>query len=193
MKTHLLILLVVCQGPLACSPAKPTERSPLPTNEAHSERTLVDSAVIGDTDRKEIFDAILNHALTDPDLESFRHPYGTPGDRKFALVSNDSYGVPWPNWYVPTVNNFRSVRVLEGAAQDYSQPRLLGIRLDKFDLSDRPKTDPIRIPDGQIVITVMNAGGAGGKKYSIGGCSVYYDTKRTDDKWAIEYQGAEDP
>lgn len=147
---------------------------------------------LSNADRKAIFDAIIVHVLNDSTLSHTREFYGTKGDRNFALVSNGMYGIPWPDWYTPSVENFDSTRFDEGSSVDHSRPRLLGIRLDKFDLQDNRKDEISHLFEGQIHITLLNAGGNGGDVTHIGGCSVYYNAKRDGDKWRVEFVGALD-
>lgn len=193
MKSRLMLLFLFCHGLMACSRANPSGSAPTLTNGASSDPPADANISMLDVDRKAIFDALLVHVLTDPVLEHFREFYGTPQDRRFAIVSNGSYGIPWPAWYIPSVDNFESVRVLEGSTAEAGQPRLVGIRLDKFNLDDKPEADHLVLPDGQIEITILNAGGSGDGLQTIGGCSVYYDAKRSDGKWTVKFKGAFDP
>ena len=191
MKTSLVVLLLSCNAPMACSRAIPSKTATPQTSVASSEQPAVADQAVLDPDRRAIFDALLEHVLTDPNLESFRKFYGTPGDRKFALVSDKGYGISWPDWYVPSVDNFESVQIDEGSAAGPERPRRLGTRLEKFNLDH--KSEHFALIDGQIEVTIFNAGGSGGELPPIGGCSVYFDAKRTANKWAVECKGALDP
>ena len=191
MKTKLMVLLLSCNAPMACSRAIPSKPATPQTSVASSDHPAVADQAVHDPDRRAIFDALLEHVLSDSSLQSSREFYGTPGDRKFALVSDKGYGISWPDWYVPSVDNFESVQIGEGSAAEPERPRLLGIRLDKFNLDH--KSEHFALIDGQIEVTIFNAGGSGGELPPIGGCSVYFDAKRTANKWAVEYKGALDP
>jgi len=63
--------------------------------------------------------------------------------------------------------------------------------LDKFNLDH--EAERFTVLDGQIEVTLLNAGGTGGDLPRMGGCSVYFDAKRTADEWAVECKGADDP
>jgi len=144
-------------------------------------------------DQRAIFDALLHDVLTDPDFKDSREFYGTAGDQQFALVCNENSGVLWPEWYIPSVEGFESSRVIEGAPTDDSRPRLLGIRLDKFNVGEEPNDDGYRLLDGQIQITLLNAGGTGGDSIRTGGCNVFYDANYDRGKWIVQCKGSIDP
>ncbi len=135
-----------------------------------------------------ILDAAIRHTLTDPGLQDSREFYGTRGDKKVALVLfNDR--MSWPDWYRPAVDGYDLTRVDGDMNVDPGSPRLLGIRLDKFNLTEKAN----QLFDGQIEIVMFNAGGDGGGESVIGGCTVYYGVKRDGDKWAVECNGWLDP
>lgn len=198
MRWSLTVVLAACCSFIACSRAKPPT-SAVPQADAPTADLLADP-IVHDPKRKAIFDAVLHHALTDPRLADSRNFYGTPGDRKFALVTNTHYGVPWPDWYIPAVEDFECTRALEGSVTDAMQPRLLGIRLNKFNTDDRTGADTedqaeaelFSLPDGEIAITLLNAGGNAGGVAIRGGCTVYYDVERDGDEWIVKYIGAID-
>jgi len=133
------------------------------------------------SDKEQVLDAIVRHVLESDFLKDLRADYGTPGDKRVALVANTDNGVPWPKDYQPAaLKGYEVLRVAEiGGAAD--QPRMLGIRIDKLDLSQK-ETELFREP---IVISVMNAGGRKNGDTSLG-CSVYYIPARKADGWLVE-------
>ncbi len=153
-------------------------------------------------DARLILEQVLNDLLTNPDLKSAREFYGTPGDKTVALVKEST--VAWPKnwhprvpgyevqyrseatpvtdlvyWYMPMgpwiVGYFHSV-----------QPRLLGVHLDKLNLS------PDRDYDDQISVCLFNIGGYANGDAG-GGCIVYYTITRRDGTWVAEYESSFDP
>ena len=66
--------------------------------------------------------------------------------------------------------------------------RVLGIRLDKFDLKQKKRV----MFDSAIEICLFNAGGSANGDVT-GGCSVYYNPKQVSGKWAVEFEGLRDP
>ena len=192
MRTSLVLVVVACCVMSACSRPKPEKQQANASSLDLSGETR-DTSSRANADRRAIFDALLAHVLMEPKLKDSRESYGTPGDRRFGLVSNSDYGVPWPDWYIPSVENFQSTRVSEGVPIDESQPRLLGVRLDKFNLDDEVAEDDFRMLEGQIQITLLNAGGTGGGPIQMGGCIIYYDAQRHGDRWTVRCNGLLDP
>jgi hypothetical protein len=141
------------------------------------------------TDKELILDAILEDLVLAPEYEKTGHGYGTPGDKQFALVSNDSCGVAWPRDYQPSIPGYAVRRFKEGIDErDSNTNRLLGIRIDKFDLNQKEHG----MLDAPIVVTIMNVGGCknGG---ILGGCFIYYVPERVGDKWTVACVGSLDP
>jgi hypothetical protein len=127
-----------------------------------------------DAELRSIFDQIVSIVLTSPDLKDSREFYGTADDTRCALVSNQQYGMPWPEWYAPEVNGITFVRADEGTVVQPSNRRLLGIRIDKLELHVRPKEDDFTLFDGPVQITLLNAGGDPEGVIVMGGASVYF-------------------
>jgi hypothetical protein len=69
-----------------------------------------------------------------------------------------------------------------------SQRRVLGVRLDKFDL----KQKKAELFDTPIKVSLLNAGGTANGAV-IGGCTVYYVPKRGGKHWIVEYTATFDP
>jgi hypothetical protein len=167
-------------------PAPVAEHLPAPSVNGIEARTA--ESPVTDGDRRAIFDALLYDAVTDPTLKHLRDFYGAPGGKRIALVLN-SDGFSWPDWYRPGLDGYEVVRVVEGTNADPASPRLLGFRLDKFNLGEKRN----QVLNGQIRIVMLNAGGDSGGATVIGGCDVFYDAKRDGDKWTVESNGALDP
>jgi hypothetical protein len=133
---------------------------------------------------REILQAIVTSVLTDPDLKSTREFYGTARDKTFALVDEGNLG--WPKEFRPETHGYKLVQVQHDPF--VSQRRVLGIRIDKFDLIQK-KVDPM---DAPIEVCLFNAGGNANGGV-IGGCSVYYVPKRVGKHWTAECTGWFDP
>jgi hypothetical protein len=61
------------------------------------------------------------------------------------------------------------------------------VDLRSFDLN------PALAKDKQIHLCLFNIGGSGGDAMPIGGCDVWYSVKKANEKWVVEYVGADDP
>ena len=142
-----------------------------------------------DAELRSILDQIVSVILTSPDLKHSREFYGTADDTRCALVSNQHYGMPWPEWYAPEVNGTTFVRADEGTAVEPSNRRLLGIRIDKLELHDRTKVDDLALFDGPVQITLLNAGGDPEGAIIMGGASVYFHIEWKDGKPKLVYTG----
>jgi hypothetical protein len=143
------------------------------------------------SDKDELLRAMVHDVITNPALQHTREVYGTPGDRKLALVSNSKCGIPWPTNFNPQVDGYQVVTVLEDDKnRDWSGPHILGIRIDRLDFAgerQRPNS-----PGAPLQITVLNAGGVGTQAV-MGGCVVYYNPKKHNAKWSVEFACASDP
>src|SRR5262249_23010341 len=114
---------------------------------------------------KQVLQAIVTDVLTNPDLKRFRTPYGTAKDKTLTLVDDEKLG--WPTEFKPETHGYRLVEVRPDPFGN--QNRVLGIRLDKFDL----KQKKVALFDTPIVVCLVNAGGTANGSI-IGGCTVYY-------------------
>jgi hypothetical protein len=96
----------------------------------------------------------------------------------------------WPAKYKPVLPGFAVLRVDEGAKQDWSQPPLLGVRLDKYAKTAKKQSV---LFDGPIQVTMVNAGGSSDGAMTIGGCLVYYEPIKVDGQWTVKCKGILDP
>jgi hypothetical protein len=133
---------------------------------------------------KEVLQAIVTDVLTDPGLKSTRAFYGTEKDKTVTLVDNEKLG--WPRKFQPETHSYKLVEVHKDPFLDGR--RVLGIRLDKFELKDGT-TGPF---DASIEVCVFNAGGRANGAV-IGGCSVSYRPKRVGKHWTVEQIRIFDP
>jgi hypothetical protein len=138
-------------------------------------------------DNELVLDAILALVLHDEAFKGEREFYGTLGDKQLALVTYSNYGVPWPANYQPAIEGYSVQRVTDpkGGAD---KTRLLGVRIDKFDLDQKESG----FRNSPIEICILNAGGSKNGAV-IGGCSVYCTAKRDGVKWVIEVDEIRDP
>jgi hypothetical protein len=148
----------------------------------------------------QILDAILLDVLTNPSIADTRKFYGTPGSKQVALVSDTAYGVPWPENYHPSVDQFTFCRVSERECSKLelllktfdapdimwdlvNTPRLLGVRIDKYDLAHKQ----VGLFEMPVQVTIMNAGGSKNGAVA-GGCTLYYTPERQGDNWVCEVE-----
>jgi hypothetical protein len=135
-------------------------------------------------DTKQILQSIVKDALTNPELESTRAFYGTPEDRAFSLGDSDKLG--WPKGFEPEVKGYKRVSVRRDPFKDGR--RVLGIRLDKFNLKEKA-TDPRSSP---IEVCLYNAGGSANGEV-IGSCTAYYSVRRVGKRWTVSLDAIIDP
>jgi hypothetical protein len=135
-------------------------------------------------DTKEILQAVLTDVLISPKLKNTRDVYGTPKDRTLALVPGEK--LAWPKEFNPGTHGLRLVTT---PADPFDHPRrILGIRLDRFDL-DPKKLDAQK---ASIEITILNAGG-GANGNVIGACCITYVPRRVGHRWVVERLDVFDP
>jgi hypothetical protein len=130
-----------------------------------------------------ILRSVVKDALTNPDLEYLRESFGTPKDKTFTLIDGDKLG--WPKKFHPDRPGFKLVEVKLDPFVD--QNRVLGIRLDRFDLKqkDGPHVDE------PIMVCLFNAGGHANGHGADNGGFVYYKPKRVGHHWTVQFCGAE--
>ena len=126
-------------------------------------------------------------------MKHSREFYGGGDDTRCALVTNASYGIPWPEWYTPRIDAIAFVRAKEGEAIEPSNRRLLGIRIDKFDLSSTTNEDAVPLFSGSIQITLLNAGGDPEGVIVQGGASVYFRIEWENGEPQLVFTGLLDP
>jgi len=130
---------------------------------------------------KDILQAVITDVLTNPNLKNERQFYGTATDKTVALVDQEKLG--WPKGFRPDTHGYKLV---EAPEDPFANPRrVLGIRLDKFDLKQR-KSDLFDTP---ITVCLFNAGGTANGAVT-NGCFVYYLPNRVGKRWTVEYAGA---
>lgn len=109
-------------------------------------------------------------------MKESREFYGTAKDKTLALV--DGHTVGWPKDFQPATHGYRIVQ-----PDSFTPRRVLGMRLDKFDLKQQKPP---------IEVSIVNAGGSANGGV-IGGCSVYFVPKRVGNRWTVEFNGLIDP
>ena len=130
-------------------------------------------------DVDQILQAVITDLLTDSDLEFSRKFYGTEKDKIVTLVDGDKIG--WPKGFEAKMHGYKLVQPDPFG----NQRRILGIRIDKFDLNQIKREHPIEV-------SLFNAGGSANGAV-IGGCLVYYSPKRMGNRWVVECLGLLDP
>src|SRR5262249_41385492 len=126
-------------------------KSELPTEEV--EAPVVPKKRLPDDGKTtEILQAIVEHVLTDPEMQNNREVYGTPKDRTFSLVDREALG--WPAKFVPKTHGHRLV---VGPERPFENRRL-GIVLERFEPGQK-EAKSLSLHDAPIVVQVFNAGG----------------------------------
>lgn len=170
---------------------KPTPPGdPAPADALAPSNEVADFDSLSPEERNQILDAILRDILKHPRHEHIREFYGSQLDR-VVLVTNPDYGIPWPEAYHPRLSGWNVTQAVEGTGIDTQLPRRLGVRIDRFALRNS-SSEPSLFANAPIAVTMMNAGGTSNGEV-IGGCLVYFDIKRVDGVWHVEFAGAEDP
>lgn len=119
----------------------------------------------------EVLPVIVADILKNPRLQSTRDFYGTPGDKRFALVNSDAW--TWPKELkVDTPDRQLTPAKREGN-------RVLGIRSDGYQEPSKTNAKP------SFTITLLNAGGNANGAV-IGGCTIRYAARQLEKGWAVE-------
>lgn len=104
-------------------------------------------------DRATIINLVISDALQNPDHQSSRDFYGTPGNRT-AIVLTEGV-TPWPGENTATVPGW-NINERESLSQPESDAaRVLVLRFDKFAL-DKPANTLL---DGHVSLCLFNGGG----------------------------------
>lgn len=135
------------------------------------------------SDEKAVLEAIIEHVLTDPELKSTRERLGTSRDKTFTLVDSS---LRWPEGLCPDTHGFKMIEVIHDPFVD--QRRVLGIRLDRFDL----KQMEVGLLNTPIEICVVNAGGRVNGVANTG-VRVHYVPKLVDGRWTVAFHGMQSP
>jgi len=116
--------------------------------------------------RKGAIEAILPELITDilnnPNLKTTRELYGSPNDKRFALVNSDAW--TWPKDFQPGIPDYEMV------PPERMGKRLLGIRVDQYLDPGKEDVRPA------ITVTLVNAGGSANGAV-IGGGTIRYIVK----------------
>ncbi len=189
-----LLFALCCLG--GCAPdaqSKPSLSKAKPRAAAQPTGSTADPLEFN-LEQKTILDAVLEYVLTDPDLKDTREFYGNPRGHTFTLVDNSISGVAWPQWFRPSLRGFTYIEA-DDIPTDPNSARLLGIQLDKFSMPDGEENtrDERSFFDGDIQVTLSNAGGDGGGSIHTGGCIGYFDVVRDEFGWTVKCNGWIDP
>jgi hypothetical protein len=159
--------------PVRPSPRKPDPKPPAPARSPQVEQLL---------------HALVKDVLTNRDLHDTREFYGTPGRKEFTLEDGD---VGWPDWFQPKVAGFRYLPRDRVKTNGWAK-RMLGIRLDGFDLKKKAAASDLVGLSAPIQVVISNVGGSANGAV-IGGCFVSYSVKQDGKRWVVEFHGAFDP
>ncbi|GEM_PF-6409739 len=113
---------------------------------------------------------IVADVLKNPRLKSTRDFYGTPGDKRFALIDSDAW--KWSKELKVEVPGH------ERTPAKRAGQRLLGIRVER--------TEPA------IAVTLVNAGGSD-NGVVVGGCTIRYKARAMEKGWTVKLAESLDP
>jgi hypothetical protein len=116
-----------------------------------------------------ILPALVADVLNNPRLKTTREFYGSPGDKRVALLKNDALDLAWPEKI--------AVPGFEVTKAERAGKRLLGIRLDGFQGPDEKDAST-------ITITLLNAGGSENGAV-IGSCTIRYTARAMEKGYAV--------
>ena len=125
---------------------------------------------IRDAGLEEVLPLVVADVLKNPALKATRDFYGSPGDKRFALVDNDAW--TWSK-SPPLAIAGHSLMPAKREGQ-----RLLGIRIEKAD-------------EGKITVALFNAGGVTNGT-AIGAVSLRYLARPGEKGWTIKLAEASD-
>ncbi len=112
-----------------------------------------------DSDIESLLPRLVADILTNPRLKTTREFYGSPDDKRFALV--DGAGWTWPKNYQPGASGFELVPA------EPKGKRLLGIRIDQYLDDGKEGSRPM------FVVSLLNAGGSANGAVVGGGTLCY--------------------
>jgi hypothetical protein len=127
------------------------------------ERALLEQSL------KNSLPALVTDLLTNPRLKTTRAFYGSPDDRRYALVQSERWAWPEPT----TVSDFQ----LNSATR--KGKRLLGIRIDDFQFAGKDQDELV------ITVSLLNAGGSDNGAVP-GSGRLRYTARLKEKKWQIE-------
>jgi hypothetical protein len=131
----------------------------------------------------EIVRRIVEAVLKEKEIQGTREFYGTPGEKKFEL-DNDS-NILWPKAFRPKVEGFDE-ESLTGKCRGF-RTRLMGIRIDEFDLKAFKAGKKVR-----ICIVIHNVGGSINGAV-IGGAFVTFSATPIGKGWKVQWLELFDP
>jgi hypothetical protein len=115
--------------------------------------------------------ALVADVLNNPRLKATRDFYGTPGDKRFALVNSAAW--TWPEKFAAATPGYQ----LTPAAR--MGKRLLGIRVDQYQEAEKENANPM------VIVTLLNAGGSENGAV-VGGCTLRYTARSGVKGWTVE-------
>jgi hypothetical protein len=155
--------------------------SPSPTYANSASTSVAESAL---TDEQLVADAVLRYVLTDKELESTREFYGTIGHKEIVL---SDAGVAWPGGEFPSLAGYTVHRRWHEGLRGPDKVRMLGVRLDKFDIARKPTGTAAS--ETAVVVSIQNSGGS--KNGGVGGgCTVWLIPRKVDGRWVLEFRSA---
>jgi RNA polymerase sigma factor (sigma-70 family) len=129
--------------------------------------------------RQATLDAIVPELLADvvknPQLKTLREYYGTPADKRLAVVNSATWTVP-EKWQ-PDLAGYQWV------APQSKGNRLLGVRVEKFEESPTPQESNTSV----ITVTLVNAGGSDNGA-AIGSSTIRYTARWSEKRWVVQLE-----
>jgi hypothetical protein len=122
---------------LAVQPAKPVDVS-------HPQSDVIH-------DRDCVLRLVLQDLLTNPKLGDLRRRYSDPDSDVVVLINSSRFQLMWPSKFRPQLPSYSWHVHDESEARVVYRKQSLGIRLDRFKLTDTV-VDPI---EGNVTVTIM--------------------------------------
>lgn len=120
---------------------------------------------------KKLLPVLVADVLQNPRLASVRAVFGTPGDKRFALL--DSAAWTWPEKFALTLPGYQQIPV------EHKGQRLLGLRVDHVQQPAGTEADL------GITVTLVNAGGSTNGAVA-GGGTLHYTARQKGNTWTIK-------
>jgi len=124
---------------------------------------------VRETTLQEMLPALVADILKNPRLKSTRDFYGSPNDKRLALVNSSAF--PWP------VDFWLDVGDHQLSKAERKGKRLLGIRIDA--------SQNVANDKHAITLTLLNVGGTENGAVP-GGGTIHYIARRARDGWTVE-------
>jgi hypothetical protein len=127
---------------------------------------------------EEMLPAVVADILKNPRLKATRDFYGTPDDKRFALVGSGEFA--WPDEFLVNLADHKR------CPPERQGKRLLAIRVDRYQ-------EPTKENDKHaLTVTLRNVGGNENGAV-VGSGTIHYTARQVDGAWKVELSEEMDP